>query len=272
MIFVRDKGRMCNNILQYGHLYAWGREHGRRTMSMRFAYKYQYFHICHTPYHNFLVYLCAKYGAKWGLLPVADFGTDAPNEPERQERMLLGHRHIVAEGWYARFYDLFLKYKQEIIALFDFDEQVRHPVDLLLDSQPQTDIRLGVHVRRGDYRRWHGGRYYYTDEQYISQIRQFLVLHQGRSVQLFVCGNDPELNERAYREAFPGVTVTFPKGNPGEDLYLLSRCDYLMGAPSTFTLVAAMYRDVPLCWIEDAGKPLTAECFGHFDERFKQIK
>jgi hypothetical protein len=68
------------------------------------------------------------------------------------------------------------------------------------------------------------------------------------------------------------VTVTFPKGNPGEDLYLLSRCDYLMGAPSTFTLVAAMYRDVPLCWIADATKPLTAECFGHFDERFKQIK
>ena len=40
MIFVHDKGRMANNILQYGHVYAWGREHGRKTMSMRFAYKY----------------------------------------------------------------------------------------------------------------------------------------------------------------------------------------------------------------------------------------
>ena len=63
---------MCNNILQYGHLYAWGREHGRRTVSMRFAYKYRYFRICHTAYHNFLVYVVAKYAAKWGLLPVAD--------------------------------------------------------------------------------------------------------------------------------------------------------------------------------------------------------
>ena len=39
MIFVHDKGRMANNMLQYGHVYAWGREHGRTTVSMRFAYK-----------------------------------------------------------------------------------------------------------------------------------------------------------------------------------------------------------------------------------------
>lgn len=31
MIFVTDKGRMCNNILQYGHVYAWAREHGRKA-------------------------------------------------------------------------------------------------------------------------------------------------------------------------------------------------------------------------------------------------
>lgn len=263
---------MCNNILQYGHLYAWGREHGRQTVSMRFAYKYRYFHICHTRHHNFLVYAAAKYAAKLGLLPVADFGVDAPNDPERQEQLLLSHRHIVAEGWYARFYDLFLKYKADIIALFDFDKAVRRPVDRLIASQPRTDVRLGVHIRRGDYRTWHGGRYYYTDAQYVGQIRQFIDLHRGQSVQLFICGNDPSLDEAAFREALPGVPLSFPKGNPAEDLYLLSRCDWLMGPPSTFTLVAAMYRDVPLCWIEDAEARLTEASFGHFDELFKNIR
>ena len=73
MIFVTDRGRLCNNILQYGHLYAWGREHCRKTMSMRFAYKYKDFHICHTRYHNFLVYVVAKYAAKLGLIPTVDF-------------------------------------------------------------------------------------------------------------------------------------------------------------------------------------------------------
>ena len=43
MIFARDKSQMCNNLLQYAHVYAWGREHGRKVISMRFSYKYQYF-------------------------------------------------------------------------------------------------------------------------------------------------------------------------------------------------------------------------------------
>ena len=272
MIFVRDKGRLCNNILQYGHVYAWGREHGRSTMSMRFAYKYRYFRICHTRYHNFFVYLFAKYAAKWGLLPVADFGIDAPNDPERQEQLLLSHRHIVAEGWYARWYDLFLKYKQEIIGLFQFNERVIKSVDSLLAQQPKTDIRLGVHIRRGDYRRWHGGRYYYSDQQYIGVIRQFVNLHPDLHIQLFICGNDPELNEASFHEAFPTLDICFPKGNPGEDLYLLSRCDRLIGAPSTFTLVAAMYHDLPLYWIEDPSAAPTDAAFGRFDQLFQQIK
>ena len=273
MIFVRDKGRLCNNILQYGHLYAWGREHGRSTMSMRFAYKYQYFRICHTPHHNFLTYVMAKYAAKWHLLPVVDFGVDAPaKDYARQEQQLMNHRHVVAEGWYARWYDLVLKYKREIIGLFQFDEFVRENPDRLLASLPSSDIRLGLHIRRGDYRTWHGGRYFYTDEQYISIVRQFLEQHQGMTVQLIVCGNDPELDEQAFREAFPTLTVVFPKGNPGEDLYLLSRCDRLMGAPSTFTLVAAMYCDVPLYWIEDPSVVPTDTAFGHFDQLFQQIR
>lgn len=272
MIFVRDKGRLCNNILQYGHFYAWGREHGRSTMSMRFAYKYRYFHICHTSHHNFPTYAFAKYAAKLGLLPVVDFGTDGPNDPDRQEALMAGMKHVVAQGWYARWYDLFLKYKQEIIGLFAFDEAVKRAPQQLFGSLPKADVRLGMHVRRGDYRTWHQGRYYYSDEQFIGLIRQFAALHQGQRIQVFICGNDPSLDEEAYRRALPDMQLLFPKGNPGEDLYLLSECDYLMGPPSTFTLVASMYHDVPLYWIESAQEPLKTESFGFFDTLFQHIK
>jgi hypothetical protein len=71
------------------------------------------------------------------------------------------------------------------------------------------------------------------------------------------------------------VSLTFPDGNPGEDLCLLSHCDYLIGPPSTFTLIASMYRDTPLYWIIDAQEQLTADSFHtfnyqarHFDEYF----
>ena len=271
MIFVHDKGRMCNNILQYGHFYAWGREHGRQTMSMRFAYKYRYFHICHTRYHNFFVYLFAKYASKWHLLPTADFDIDTPNASKQQERLLLNHKNIVARGWSAHWYDLFLKYKAEIIELFQFDEQVRQTPNLLLNNLSQG-LRLGVHIRRGDYRSWHGGRYFYSNQQYVNVMRQFLAQHKDQSVQLFVCGNDPDLEETIFYQTFPDIMICFSKGTPGEDLYLLSQCNYLIGAPSTFTLVASMYHDTPLYWIDDPNYLFTDSDFGHFDQLFQHIR
>jgi len=270
MIFVRDKGRLCNNILQYGHVYAWAREHGLQTVSMRFSYKYQWFYICHTRYHHWLTYLFAKCTAKMGLIPVVGFH-NAGADYSREEQQMTQHRFIVVEGWYARWYDLFLKYKSEIIQLFAFDANVKYTPDELLNKVPQNEIRLGLHVRRGDYRTFQNGRFFYSDEQYIRQIRHFFTLHQHQSVHVFICGNDPTLNGDAYRKAIPEASITFAKGNPAEDLYLLSRCHFLMGPPSTFTLVASMYHDVPLYWILDVDKAFIAKDFRYFDELFRNI-
>lgn len=266
MIFVRDKGQMCNNILQYGHVYAWGREHGRATMSMRFAYKYQYFHICNTRYHNFPTYLYAKYGAKMGLFPVVCFDREGADYQEA-ERQMERHNTLVVEGWYARWYDLFLKYKQDIIRLFAFNKDIEQRVGTLLDDS----LRLGIHIRRGDYRNFQGGRFLYSDEQYLNVIRSFLALFPQQQVHLYICGNDPHLDKEYYLQQLPACQVTFPDGNPGEDLCLLSHCDYLIGAPSTFSLVAAMYRDLPLYWVEDPTLQVSQDSFKHFDYLFRHI-
>ena len=268
MIYVKGSGWMCNNILQYGHFYAWGREHGRQTMSMRFAYKFQYFHICDTPNHNFLHYTIAKYAAKWGLMPTLAF-----NDPEAdiraEEEKMLTCRNIAVVGWEARWYDLFLKYKQEIIDLFAFKPAVSKACAPILAETPKGSCRLGVHIRRGDYATWYEGKYFFSDEQFLRLIRQFVSLHPDTTV--YICGNDPSLNKDLYRQELKGTKVIFPKGNAAEDLYVLSECDYLIGPPSTFSLTASMYHDTPLYWIKDAETPLTEASFGHFDELFRHI-
>ena len=268
MIFVHDKGRMANNILQYGHLYAWGREHGRQTMSMRFAYKYPWFHICDTPHHNFLTYAFAKYAAKWGLIPTVRFDQE-DGDYRQAEQAMQNSRLIVAAGWHARWYDLFLKYRDEIVALFAFHDDVeRRVADVMAGDE---GVKLGVHVRRGDYARFYDGRFYYSDAQYVGVVRQFLAQDPSRQVSVYICGNDPKLDRDFFREQLPMCQVVFPDGNPAEDLCLFSHCDYLMGAPSTFTLVAAMYRDLPLYWIESADAPLHEASFRRFDYLFRHI-
>ena len=240
MIFVTDKGRLANNIFQYGHLYAWGREHGRTTMSMRFAYKYPDFQIAHTRHHHFLLYILAKY-----------------------------------TGWCVRFPDLFEKYKDEIISLFEFMPKVRENVAEVLSQSTQDSIKIGIHIRRGDYRTWCGGRYFFDDNQYIAVIQQFIKLQQGKTIDVYICSNDPQLDKEQYSQQLHDANVYFPCGTPAEDLCLLSECDYLIGPPSTFTLVASMYRDTPLYWMIDAQQQLTADSFHtfnyqarHFDKYF----
>lgn len=265
MIFVTDKGRLCNNILQYGHLYAWGREHGRKTMSMRFAYKYKDFHICHTRYHNFLVYVVAKYAAKLGLIPTIDFN-DFKNDYKEHQQIMLSKRWVLATGWCVRFYDLFDKYKEEILQLFAIDERIVKNTEQQIGSCADNVIRLGVHIRRGDYATWCGGHYFYDDNQYASVIQQFCALFPDRQIEIYICGNDPKLDKALYQQQFGTDHVHFPNGSPTEDLCLLSRCHYLIGAPSTFTLVASMYQNNRLYWIVDANEPLHQSSFGTFDE------
>ncbi len=268
MIFVKGSGWMCNNILQYGHFYAWGREHGIKTMSMRFAYKFQYFHICDTKYHSFWTYCAAKYAAKWGLMPTLEF-----NEPgcdtTAAEEVMLSRPHVAVVGWEARWYDLFLKYKQEIIDLFAFKPAVAKACEPVLANAPAGSCRLGVHIRRGDYAIWNDGKYLFADEVFLRLIKQFVSQHPNTTV--FICGNDPALDKEHYRTVLGSTKVVFPKGNAAEDLYVLSSCDYLIGPPSTFSLTASMYHDTPLYWIMDGEAPLSETSFGHFDDLFRHI-
>lgn len=273
LLFVHDRGQMCNNILQFGHIYAWAREHDARAVSVRFAYKYPYFTICREPWHNFGVYALAKAARSLRLLPTVDFDL-APQPTEAAMSALLQcHRWAWVDGWNVHFHDLFARHRDEICRLFAFLPQVEQAAQLRMMPWLTREgyVRLGVHVRRGDYARFLGGRYLYDDATMQRLIGEFATLYTGKKVVAYVCGNDPAIDEAAYRSAVPGVTFVFPKGSPGEDLCLLSHCDYLLGAPSTFSLVASMYRDVPLFWIPRSNAQLTPDSFSRFDPLFRKI-
>lgn len=269
MIYARDKGRMCNNILQFGHVWALAKEHERKAISMRFAYKYPYFKISTSRGHNFFRYAFTKYAAKAGLIPVVSFDTPGEDCEARAEEILT-KRSVIVEGWEVRYYDLFLKYLDEIRDMFAFTSAVEKQAERVME--PYADaVKIGLHIRRGDYATWQSGKYFFYDRQYIDVARRLAARYPGKRVSLYVCGNDPSLDKASYRTALEGINVIFPAGNPGEDLCVLSKCDVLAGPPSTFSLVAAMYRDVPLMWIKNPGAEITDSSFGKFADLFRHI-
>lgn len=271
MIFVRDKGQMCNNILQYAHTYAWAREHGRTSMSMRFAYKYQYFHICSTKYHNFYCYLFAKLLLKTKLIKSAKF-TSLSSDQSEQEQLLRSHKHIIVEGWYIRYFDLFLKYKLEILQLFTFNKDITYAVDKFLPNQIDSkEVNIGIHVRRGDYIDWANGKYYFDDTVYCNAAINIINLFPTQKCNFYICSNDPRINKDLYVQSLACHKVIFPNGNPGEDLCTLSRCNYIIGPPSSFSLTASMYGNARLHWIEHRNEELTLDSFDIFDNLFRKF-
>lgn len=270
MIFVTDFGRLGNAILQYAHLYAFGREHNVRTISLRFAHDYRHFHICHTPFHCSLIYYLFKLLQKFRIVKTVDFSDWQDNNTERYQQ-LLTHRLVLARGWGARFHNLYLKYIDEIRCLFDFDNDIKEPVDTMLSHSKNNPLRIGVHIRRGDYTTFKGGRYCYNDTQYLRAIIGLLNMIDNNydGVEIFICSNDPQLDHSFYQSRLGNYNLSFPQGTAEQDMYLLSKCNFLIGAPSSFTLIASMYHDdCLLYWINNPEETPTLDNFKPFKTLF----
>ena len=97
-------------------------------------------------------------------------------------------------------------------------------------------------------------------------------MHPDQTVDVFLSTNDAQVTAEHYQALCPKVRIHHLKGSAPEDLFMLSECDYLIGPPSTFSLVAAMYRDIPLYRMDSAdADSMTADGFRLFDYWFRRI-
>jgi hypothetical protein len=269
MIFVTGFGQMCNNILQFGHICAWGKERSVPVIAMRFCYKYPFFAINRKKHYHWFTYLFAKYGTKLGMIPKVSFMKEEDVNPENTAK-LLASKFVLTEGWFMRDYEAFLRCRNEIKELFVIKKEIRERVDALLPKSEQAAIRLGVHLRRGDYKTWLNGNYYYSDEDYIRIIQSFMSLFSENEIEVLVVSNEKKISCHLFKNVL-NTRIHFLSGNPGEDLYALSTCNYLIGPPSTFSLMAAFYRDLDLYWIFDKTQELRKDSFKKFDYLFRRI-
>lgn len=269
MIYAKGYGQMCNNILQFGHLYVWGKRYGLSVIGLRFCYKYSFFALNKEKHYNWFVYLFAKYGNKLGFIPTVSFLKEEDVNTQNINK-LVNARFSYVKGWYLRDYASFLQHKDELKAMFSFNTKVKLSVKKSLPEKCPDNIRLGIHVRRGDYKTWLDGNYYYTDNDFIHIIKDFINLFFENTVEIVIVSNTKDIQQKQYTSSIAS-DIYFLAGNPGEDLYALSLCDYIIGPPSTFSLMASFYNDTFLYWILDKNKKLQTDSFKKFDYLFQHI-
>lgn len=105
---------------------------------------------------------------------------------------------------------------------------------------------VGIHLRRADYRDWAGGRYAFSNTQYAALMSRITTQLEG-STAFLLCSN-----EQIDITDFSGLEVFLvPDASGVEDLYALSLCDFIAGPPSTYSMWASFYGDVPLHIVEN---------------------
>lgn len=147
---------------------------------------------------------------------------------------------IFVSGWEFRVPELAIKYRDY------FKEKYTPKLEMssyiYMKEFEKYDIKVGVHIRRGDYKYWNNGKYYYEDEVYNDKIEQFSNLFKDKKI-LFILFSNEEITLK------PKQNYIISKCDWNDDHYLLSLCDYIIGAPSTFTIWASFIGDVPLMHI-----------------------
>jgi len=115
---------------------------------------------------------------------------------------------------------------------------------------------VGIHIRRGDYKMFQNGIYYYDVEQYKTVMENIASVFCENEIAFLICSNeDIDLN------TFRGQNVFKGPGHAVEDLYSLAACDYIAGPPSTFTMWASFYGKKPLYMIKNIADIPTCDSF-----------
>lgn len=196
-------------------------------------------------------------GRPWPVLRAYDDGVDvgAPAFVELARRRL-----VFVQGWLFRDPPSFERHADAVRAFFRPLE--RHETaarTAVAAARARGDVLVGVHVRRGDYRTFAGGRYFYEPDVYAGAMRRVAAQLAGRRAVFLLCTDEP--HDVA---AYGGLELVRGPGHPVADLHALAGCDYLVGPPSTFTAWASFYGRVPLRSLDSPTAALELDRFAVF--------
>jgi len=167
---------------------------------------------------------------------------------------------VLVYGWLFKDPENLKKHKELLLEIWQPNTSYLVNVEYYFRKYKRDhDVLVGVHVRRGDYKIFEGGKWFYTPDQYYEKMKEIASLERFRDkrIAFVVCSNERDLS-------LPDTdkfSIFNEERHFAEDIFLLSKCDYIIGPPSTFSIWASFYGDVPLYLIDDVNRPVSKEDF-----------
>nr|HPO50660.1 alpha-1,2-fucosyltransferase [Spirochaetota bacterium] len=233
-------GNHSNRILQQMHLEAFCKSSGVDFINptigdMLYPYKmsknYNFFSSYLINFFLKINKIIYKLTRRYFFLKVIDLETGEGRD--KFIELIKLKKNIFIKGWAFRDFDNVGKYKDYFKERFSLLEPIKKET---LNRFENDKVKLGVHIRRGDYIEFQDGKFYFSDEEYIKLIKKAISVI-GSSVAVYIFSNERLDEEKFIKEL--GNDLFFSKNPYYVDQYLMSLCDYLIGPPSTFTIVAS---------------------------------
>ena len=167
---------------------------------------------------------------------------DIQNEYKR----ILQNKIIFIDGWHIRCNETLNRHKVTITNFFRPVESHKKIIRNLLEPlKPEFDLLIGIHMRRTDYK-YEYPMLYFSFEQYAEFLNKIANYFKENKIAFLLC-SDEEI-EKKHFSSHPCIYST---NHVIEDMYALSKCNFIFGVSSTYSLWASFYGSVPIFLINN---------------------
>ena len=171
--------------------------------------------------------------------------------------LITKYKIVFIEGWKIRCNRTLIRHNHAVKKYFmPRNKNIENVESILKPIKKKHNILIGLHIRRGDYKEY-APQYYFTYEEYVLFIQKIIKYFKDENNIAFIICSDEKID----RELFEQYPCYYSTGHYIEDMYILSKCNYIFGVCSTYSLWASFFGEVPLHTIENKDFNITKEGF-----------
>lgn len=289
VIIGKRSGQMGNRLFVFAHIIANAIEYGYEVRNPSFYSYSQYFmgtrnnFFCRYPakksrvnssilqglYYRFInkvVLPLSRYSWFCGFLNVTYLDISPETYPEacydmtNPDYIRLAKSNnllIIKDAWLFRDFTNIKRHAEQVRTFFTPIEKHSSAVsDLIAKARSDCELLVGVHIRQGDYKRWQGGKYYFSTSEYAAVMDRFVATMPDKRIRFLICSNTKQ-DEQLFRD----LDHVMGSNHPLEDMYAFAQCDFLIGPPSTYTAWASFFGSVPLFTLNNINDACTPDDF-----------
>lgn len=283
IVVVQSVGQIGNRLEQFSHLIAFARDYGVKIVDPAFslyAESFEHTHhdlLCRYPSQSApwvtksLQRIC-YYGIRLcAALRLLSFVRNSVwvEQHWTAEEYDLGNPHFVELArtkkfvfltgtWMHRYWKNYEAHLDATREHFRLTPELSSKVERhFAPIRKAGDVVVGVHIRQGDNFTDPIRRDCFATDAYIGVMRKIKTLFPERRVVFLVCSN-----EKQAESMFEGLTVFRGPGSFIEDMFILAKCDYIVGAgQSSFSGWASLVGGKPRYGLFDPAKEISLSDF-----------